>query len=71
MLFAERLKEVRTSNKVTQKMMAQFLEIQPNAYQMYEYGKREPNYATLIKLCTYFNVSSDYLLGLSDNPERR
>lgn len=69
-LFPQRLKEVRGSQKITQKATADFLEIREQAYQMYEYGKREPNFETLEKLCNYFNVSADYLLGLSDDPVR-
>lgn len=39
------------------------------AYYRYEKGERMPDGNTLISLADYFNVSSDYLLGLSDNPE--
>ncbi|SNS03229.1 Helix-turn-helix [Anaerovirgula multivorans] len=67
-LFAQRLKEIRVSQKITQKAVAEFLNIKETSYQHYEYGKREPNYETLFKLCHYFNVSADYLLGLSDDP---
>ncbi len=40
-------------------------------YQRYEYGTRKPTSDIIIKLCNYFNVSADYLLGLSDDPTRR
>lgn len=69
-LFSKRLKEIRVASQITQKEVALFLEMTPNAYQKYEYDRREPPYDTLIKLCNYFNVSSDYLLGLSDDPTR-
>ncbi len=65
-IFAERLKEVRISRNITQKAVADYLGIQETSYQHYEYGKREPNFDTLVKLAKYFDVSSDYLLGLSD-----
>ena len=51
--------------------MAEFLGMREQAYQMYEYGKREPNHETTIKLADYFDVSTDYLLGRSDNPQRQ
>ncbi|MCL2853538.1 MAG: helix-turn-helix domain-containing protein [Defluviitaleaceae bacterium] len=49
--------------------MAEYLGIVERAYQMYEYGKREPNHETTIKLADFFEVSTDYLLGRSDNPK--
>ena len=69
--FPNRLKELRQSKCVTQKCMAEFLGMREQAYQMYEYGKREPNHETTIKLANYFEVSTDYLLGVSDNPQRQ
>jgi transcriptional regulator with XRE-family HTH domain len=36
---------------------------------MYEQGKREPDYATLEKIANYFDVTTDYLLGRTDNPK--
>lgn len=65
-IFSERLKEVRRLREITQKEMAIYLNISENAYQNYEYGKREPNYKSLIKLCQKLNVSADYLIGLTD-----
>ena len=68
--FPDRLKEIRKSKGITQKAVAEFLKIKETSYQHYEYGKREPNHETTIKLADYFNVSTDYLLGRSDNPTR-
>lgn len=68
--FAQRLREIRISKKITQKSVADYLKIKETSYQHYEYGKREPNYETLVKLANFFNVSSDYLLGVSDDPTR-
>ncbi len=69
-IFSERLKLLRNNKQIKQKTIAEHLEITSNAYQNYEYGKREPDFTNLVKLCNYFNVSSDYLLGLSDDPTR-
>lgn len=69
-LFSERLKCIRQSSKLTQKNIAEYLQISERAYQNYEYGNREPNFETAIKLADYFNVSLDYLLGRSDDPTR-
>ncbi|EEK78227.1 Transcriptional regulator, XRE [Bacillus cereus R309803] len=46
--------------------MAKQLGIARTTYAMYEQGKREPDYNTLIKLATFFEVSIDYLLGTTE-----
>ena len=66
--FPERLKEVRKNNNSTQRQVAEMLGASESQYQLYEYGKHKPNYEYIIKLCRYFNVSADYLLGLTDEP---
>ena len=40
-----------------------------NTISRYETGEREADYATLIRIADYFNVSIDYLLERTDNPE--
>lgn len=69
-MFKERLKSTRKATNKTQKEVSLYLGIAERAYQNYEYGNREPNLETLSKLADYFNVSTDYLLGRSDDPER-
>ena len=46
--------------------MAEFLGVQIRAYQYYESGSFFPEIINLIKLADYFDVSTDYLLGRSD-----
>ena len=41
-----------------------------NTVSRYESGKRQADYATLIKIADYFDVSLDYLLERTDNPAR-
>lgn len=65
--FGERLKELRTRENLTQKQVADYLGIATNAYQNYEYNKREMNITTLSNLADYFNVSVDYLIGRSND----
>lgn len=69
--FGERLKQLRTGKGLTQKEIAEFLGIATNAYQNYEYDKREMNITVLRTLADYFDVSIDYLVGRSDDPARR
>lgn len=69
MSFPNRLKKLRISRNLTQKQVADGIDMAPMAYQKYEYGTREPAYQKLIAIADYFNVSIDYLTGRTDNPE--
>lgn len=69
--FSNKIILLRKNNNLTQKQLSINLEISERNYQRLESGNTVPTVETLIKLCNYFNVSADYLLGLSDDPERR
>ncbi|MEG1509784.1 MAG: helix-turn-helix transcriptional regulator [Clostridia bacterium] len=60
------LKELRLDNNLTQVELAEKLNIRQQSYLRYELGKGEPSLDTLILLTQIFNVSADYLLGISD-----
>ena len=66
--FSSRLKELRKNKGVTQKQVAEILEISERNYRRYESGEIDPLTSNTIKLANYFNVSVDYLLGHTDNP---
>ena len=70
-IFSDRLKTTRTAKNITQKAMAEHLGIQETSYQLYEYGKREPNHENTVKIADILDISIDYLLGRSDNSERK
>jgi transcriptional regulator with XRE-family HTH domain len=61
-----RIKELRTERGITQADLAKILKISDRAVGHYENGDREPDYSTLLKIADYFDVSIDYLLGVSD-----
>lgn len=65
-----RLKDIREDNDVTQKTLSEYLNIKQNTYSQYETGQRQIPIEILIKLAIYFNTSTDYILGLTDNPEK-
>jgi len=65
------LKAIRKAKKILQKDVAKFLQVPLRTYQSYEYGEVEPSIDTMIRLAGYFEVSTDYLLGLSVDPLRR
>ena len=66
--FPIKLKEIRVQKQCSQKQVALGIGISETLYQKYEYGKTKPAYDVIIKLCDYFDVSADYLLGRTDNP---
>lgn len=61
--FSDILKELRLKHGLTQKAVAEHLDISPAAYSLYEKGKREPKYETLEKIANLFNVSVGYLVS--------
>jgi transcriptional regulator with XRE-family HTH domain len=67
-MLGKRLSELRKKVKLRQEDLAQKIGIARTTYAMYEQGKREPDYETLQKLADFFEVSTDYLLGRTDNP---
>lgn len=68
MKLNESLKRCRKLRKATQKQAATAAGVTESMYQFYEYGKNEPTASVLIALADYFDVSLDYLVGRSDNP---
>ncbi len=64
-----RLKELRKSKQISQLKLALDLNTTQNTISRYETGEREPGISELIKIAKYFNVSVDYLLEITDNPD--
>ncbi|MBE5740079.1 MAG: helix-turn-helix transcriptional regulator [Clostridiales bacterium] len=64
-----RLKLLREQKNISQLRLAMDLDLTQNTISRYETGEREADYATLIRLADYFNVSIDYLLERTDNPK--
>lgn len=67
MNFSVRLKQLRQKNKLTQGELAKLLGLKPTAISNYESERNEPSFDKLIALSKYFDVTCDYLLGVSDN----
>ena len=64
--FGEKLKELRIEKGLTQKELAQELGNAQSAIFYWETDKQEPTISALKKICKFFDVSADYLLGLED-----
>ena len=61
-----RIKDLREDSDLTQQQLADFLHIKQNTYSQYENGQRQLPIDMLIKLAKYYNVTTDYILGISD-----
>ena len=66
MTYQERLRALREDNDLSQTQIATMLGIAQTTYSQYELDKRPMPIEYIIALCKFYNVSSDYLLGLSD-----
>ena len=68
--LSDRLIQLKIERKLMQKDIAKDNNISLRANQYYERGERKPYSDIIERLSDYFNVSTDYLLGRSDNPQR-
>jgi len=66
--FAVRLRSIRKRRKLTQRQLASKLNISQSTIALYETGDRKPDPETINKIADFFNVSTDYLLGRTDDP---
>ena len=69
-VFCERLKTLRLSQNLTLEQLASELNLVKQTIVNREKGIRTPSLEASIALAEYFNVSLDYLVGLSDSPQR-
>ena len=67
--FNERLSALREKYDLTTSQMAKIAKVTTRMIQLYEQKNYSPNAEVLIKIAEYFNVSIDYLVGRTDNPE--
>lgn len=65
-MFSERLKQLVAATGKTQKDVGSELLLSQQRFNYYVQGKREPDYATLVSIAKYFNVTTDYLIGATD-----
>jgi transcriptional regulator with XRE-family HTH domain len=61
-----RLKDLREDSDIPQRVIAEYLGIRQNTYSQYENGQRQIPLEMLVKLSEYFNVSADYILGITN-----
>lgn len=68
MSFADRLNELQDERSLERRDVFSATGISKTAYHRYVTGEREPTINALVALADFFNVSTDYLLGRTDNP---
>ena len=68
--YADRISELRRNHNLTQKQLAANTGISEISVKSYEGRRRQPAHDAIISLADFFNVSLDYLVGRSDNPQR-
>ena len=67
-MVANSLKDLRKSKCLSQRDVARMLNVTQQAIASWETGRTEPSNMALVEIADYFNVSVDYLLGRTDNP---
>lgn len=68
--FVERLLELRRAVGLTQKQVADELGIHSVTYLHYEKDQREPPLDTVVRIAAFYDVTTDYLLGVEQSPSR-
>ena len=66
-IFCKRIKELRIESGITQKTLAEKLNVTNSTVCDWEKGRSEPDLQTLTQIAAFFEVRVDYLLGLSDD----
>ncbi len=64
----QRLKNLRKEQGLTMKQLGKLVGVSESTVSLYENEKRQPDYTTLQKFADIFNVTTDYLLGRTDEP---
>ena len=64
----KRIRDLREAHDTTQQESADVVNMPRSVYRRYESGERETPVWVIVKLAKYYHVSTDYLLGLTDDP---
>ncbi|WP_414733399.1 helix-turn-helix domain-containing protein [Acetobacterium carbinolicum] len=67
-MLGYKLKQLRETRHLTQADVAKIIGVSREGYNQYENDRRAPDYDTLLLLAKYFETSTDYLLGRTDDP---
>lgn len=67
--FGERIKMLRKKAGLNQAELAVKIGVSKSAIGMYEQNRRSPDNETMLKLCSFFDVTADYMLGKTELPK--
>lgn len=67
--YRTRIRNVREDRDLTQAELGQILNKSQQGYNHIETGRAELKIEDLVKLCQYYNLSADYLIGLTNKPK--
>ncbi len=67
MKYVKRIRDLREDHDLTQQQIADVLNTSQTMYARYERGANEMPIHHLVTLCRFYNVSADYILGLTDD----
>ena len=66
----QRIRDLRENHDLKQRQVAEYLNCSQQVYSNYELGQRDIPTEVLIRLSRFYNVSVDYILGLTQNPKQ-
>ena len=69
-IFGTRIRLLRAARKETQRTLAELLGVSVTKISDMEKGRRTTGIDNIVLLCRHYNVSADYLLGLTDEPRK-
>ena len=69
-MMYRRIRDLREDHDLTQKKLSVILNCSQQVYSNYELGQRDIPTDVLIRLSNFYNVSIDYILGMTNNPKR-
>ena len=64
--YRERMRNLREDNDLTQQQVAKIINKSQQGYNHIETGRAELKIEDLVKLCKFYNLSADYIIGLTD-----
>ena len=69
MNYRNRMRNLREDKDLTQAKVGEILNKSQQGYSHIESGRAELKIEDLAKLCKFYNISADYIIGLTDNPK--
>ena len=70
MELCDRIKSLRMKNSMTQKELGTYLKVSEVSIRNWETGIKNPSMLAIVSMAKVFNVTTDYLLGVSIEPEK-